>query len=103
MFVAHNIFMESNTPRKKQLNPVVEIYRGIEIVKYTTVKFRVNVSVMKEIIDARLDTEMSDRQILGYSSCPCEHCKGSVVAVTTKSKKQVEVKRGILSKFIPKK
>lgn len=89
--------------KKKQQNPVVEIYRGTKIVKYPVVRFRVSVPVMKEIIDARLDTGLSDRQILGYSSKPCDACIGIKVSTYNSNDDVVEVKRGILSKFIPKK
>lgn len=86
-----------------QSNPVIETYRGFEIRKYPMLRIRVDVTTYKEIIDARIDTGLSDRQILGYSSKPCESCKTSKVFAFNSEDEKVEVKRGILSKFIPKK
>lgn len=85
-----------------EFNPVVEVYRGIEIRKYPQIKFRVDVITFKEIIDAHLDTGMSTRSILGHSSKPCESCKNVFVTTFNSKDDEVKIKRGILSKRIPK-
>lgn len=84
-------------------NPVVEVYRGIEIRKYPDLHIRIDQFTMKEIIDAMLDTDMNIRQVLGYSAKCCSHCIGTKVEVYNKHDQVVEIKKGILSKRIPKK
>lgn len=87
---------------KEPTNPIVLTYRGVEIRKYPSLRIRVDQLTMRDIIDARIDTGMSDRQILGYSSCPCDSCKNISVQAYNNADKKVEIKRGLLSKRIPK-
>ena len=84
-----------------ETNPVIYVYRGVEIRKYPMVYLRVDPLTMQDIIDARLDTNLSDREILGHSSKPCSCCVNKGVRVYDKDDNLKEIKRGILSKRIP--
>jgi len=87
---------------KFESNSVAYVYRGIEIQKYPRINIRVDQITMQEIIDASIESGMSYREILGYSSRPCECCQNKGVVVFDRKDQKITIKRGILSKRIPK-
>lgn len=81
-------------------NPVIDFYKGIPIRKYNTIRMRIDTTTLKKIIDLEETTNLSQRQIICYSSKPCTCCKDSFVTVATEGG-EVHIPRGILSKKIP--
>lgn len=81
-------------------NPVVEIFKGIEVKRYNRIVISVDEKTFKEIITLQ-ETGLSSRKILGYSSTPCKHCEKIDVIAYDRDDNEVKIKRGILSKRIP--
>ena len=83
-------------------NPIAFVYKGEKVRRYPEVLVRVDQITMRELIDASEETGMSFREIIGYSARPCECCMNKGVTVYDKSDKPKQIKRGIMSKRIPK-
>lgn len=81
-------------------NSVVEEYKGFKIRKYNKISLRVDELTYKDLIDAKEETGLSDRKILGYSSMPCRCCEGTHVIIFTDNGER-KIKRGIFAKRIP--
>lgn len=45
-------------------NPVVEVYRGVPVKRYSRVDIRVNVTEMRRIIDAKIDEGLTAREAI---------------------------------------
>lgn len=85
----------------KNTNPVIEIYKGMEVKTTNLVTLKLSPIEFKELIDIEIDTGLSLRKIIGYSSRPCEKCKGTSVVVFDKDDKELRIRRGFLSNRIP--
>ena len=85
-------------PKKKYCYNGSIIYREHTIPSHPVIFLRVSRSVMKRIIDAKIDTGLSVREVLEYSGKPCECCKDINVTVYNKQNNSVQIKRGILNK-----
>ena len=92
--------MSYNTNPQNEANPVVEFFCGIPIRKYNQVTIRLDTVTYKELLRTEMETGLSQRQIIGYSSKPCNCCTGTFVRVLGKEDKEVKIIRGILSKRI---
>lgn len=82
-------------------NPIIEYFHGKPVRKYNLIVFRADPITYKELLEAQYTTGLSPRQIFGYSSKPCNCCKGSFIHVYTDSKGEVKIKRGMLATRIP--
>lgn len=82
-------------------NPIVEYCHGLPVRKYNFIGIRLDPISYKELIETEFATGLSQRQILGYSSLPCNCCKETFVHTYTDNKGEVKIKRGLLSKRIP--
>lgn len=83
------------------VNPVIEYFLGIPIRRYNRITLRLDPISYKELIKAESESGLSQRQILGYSSRPCNCCNGTFVRVLGKDDNEVKIARGLLSKRIP--
>lgn len=81
-------------------NPVVEVFKGIEIKRFNRIVFKVDPKTFKEILELQ-DKGLSIRKILGHSATPCKHCESIDVITYNREDEEVKVKRGMLSKRIP--
>lgn len=87
--------------KKCKSSDILYEYKGTPVRRHNIVKFRVDEITFKEIIDLEQETGLSQRKILAYSATPgCEKCANSPVKVFINGK-EVQIKRGILSKRIP--
>lgn len=85
------------TPNKFN-NPIInENYKGKVIRRYNTLYLRLNQFEMKKFIDMQNDTKLTFRELIEYSSEPCQQCKDVSVHVFNKEGDQVSVPRGLLS------
>lgn len=90
--------------QKKECSPIpIEIYKGVPIFNSNIIRFRVDPSTFKNLIDIREETDLSFRKIIGYSDKPCTHCNGIDVVAQNYKGDEVKIPRGIISKMIPKK
>lgn len=70
-----------------------------EVKKYPQIIVRISVYEEKLFKQLKKDHNMSAREVLEYSSCPCEKCKGSkVIAYDKEDGSPIEIPRGIISK-----
>jgi hypothetical protein len=76
-------------------NPVLEIYRGVNVRRWNDVKFKVTAEAFKELLDLSESTGLSVKKIIAYSGQPCDRCKGMDVVVFTDAG-TYRIKRGIL-------
>jgi len=68
---------ESN---KKFTNPVViKDYRGFTIRKYTKIQIRITVDEAKRIIDAKLDHDLSAKQVIERRLILCPECPQGLI------------------------
>lgn len=93
--------MPELTNPQQDANPILETFHGIPIRRYNKVQIRLDPISYKELIQAEVDSKLSQRQILGYSSKPCNCCTGTFVRVLGKDGNEVKIIRGLLSKRIP--
>jgi len=77
-------------------NPIVEVYKGVNIRHCNRVIIKMGIANFKRIIDASESTGLSIPKVLAYSGKPCETCK-DIDVVVHKDKKDVKIKRGLLS------
>jgi|ERR1700733_14306071 len=87
----------------KFYNPVLEIYKGVQVRKYNLIHLRVDTETKKILIDQCEITGLSEREILGYSSKHCDCCKGLNVIAYNSKEKQIGIPRAILYKSLLKK
>jgi DNA polymerase elongation subunit (family B) len=87
-----------NTPEK---NPVVEVYKGINIRKCNRYVFKFGPVMFKRLIIESEETGLPISKILIHSSRPCERCIGVDVITYNREGEQIKVKRGLLSQHIP--
>lgn len=80
----------------KYCNPLIEVYKGVPIYKYNQIQIRVDSETKKQMIDLVESTGLSSKEILGYSSKPCVHCKGIYVTAHNSKDKGATIPRGIL-------
>jgi hypothetical protein len=85
----------------KRNNPIVEMYKGIEVRKYTQICIWLSPQEFKELIDVQSETGFSNRAILSYTSRPCHKCENIPVIAFDKDGNEFKIKRGILSRRIP--
>lgn len=82
-------------------NPVICIYKGVQVRKYNKATIMMGEVQFKKLIDEVDRTGMSIPKVLAHSSTPCNHCKDMMVTVFDKNGSIQKVKRGILSLHIP--
>ena len=82
-------------------NPIIEMFCGIPIRRYNHIGIKLDPITYKELLRAEIETGLSQRQILGYSSRPCKLCEGAFVRVLNSNSMEVKIIRGLLSKRIP--
>jgi hypothetical protein len=82
-------------------NPVVEVYKGIEIRQNNIFHLRMGAVLFKTLILESERTGLPISKILSISSKPCERCCSIDVIVFNKEGEEVKIKRGILSRHIP--
>lgn len=64
-----------NEPNKKFSNPVViKDYRGHTIRKYTKIQIRITVEEAKTVIDAKLDQDLSAKEVIARRMILCPEC-----------------------------
>lgn len=80
----------------KLSNPVVEIYKGIDIRKSNVYPLRLPDFLLKELIDESERTGLPISKILVLSSRPCHCCKNLTIPTENKNGEMIEIKRGIL-------
>lgn len=80
----------------KKQNPVIEIYKGVNIRKVNEVCLSLNPTYFKKIIDEVDRTGLSIPKVLAYSGKPCDKCKDTSIAVYDKDGNVTHVKKGIL-------
>lgn len=64
--------------------------------EYCLLTIRIDQNSMDIINQLREDTGLSVREIVGYSSKPCECCRAEMVTAYNSKDKSVKIKRGIL-------
>ena len=75
---------ESN---KKFTNPVViKDYRGFTIRKYTKIQIRITVDEAKRIIDAKLDHDLSAKQVIEKRMILCPECPQTIIPINKNDK-----------------
>lgn len=79
-------------------NPIVEIYKGVEIKKSNYVLLRFTSTMYKYLVLESERTSLPITQILTVSSKPCEACSKIDVIAYNKDDEEVSIKRGILSR-----
>lgn len=82
-------------------NPVVEVYKGINIRQCNQFQIRLSAVVFKTLILESERTGLPISKILAYSSKPCERCSLTDIVAFNKDGEEVKIKRGILSRHIP--
>jgi hypothetical protein len=82
-------------------NPVVEVYKGINIRKCNRYVFKMGAPMFKRLIIESEETGLPISKILAYSSRPCDRCVGIDVVAFNKVGDEVKIRRGILSQHIP--
>jgi hypothetical protein len=85
----------------EEKNPIVEVYKGINIRRSNTYKHRFNAVVYKMLILESERTGLPISKILAYSSKPCDRCAQIDIIVFNKEDEEIRIKRGILSRHIP--
>ena|SRR5690349_24622935 len=80
----------------KKPNPVIEIYKGVNIRAINEVCLSLNPTYFKKIIDVVDETGLSIPKVIAYSGKPCEKCKDTSVIVYDNEGNPKYVKRGIL-------
>ncbi len=78
-------------------NPVIEIYKGIEIRRTNTIRLRFGVVQYKKILDEVEETGLSIHKVIAYSGKPCDKCKGVDVVYYDSCDNIHKIKRGILA------
>lgn len=87
--------------KKHRSSDILYYYENIPVRRHNIVPIRVDETTYRELIDAEIQTGLSQRKILAYSATPgCERCANSPVKVLVNGR-EVQIKRGILSKRIP--
>lgn len=84
----------------RENNPIVETYNGVHIRKNNVFQLRMGAVMFKTLILESERTGLPISKILAYSSKPCEQCSHIDVVVFRKGK-EINIKRGILSRHIP--
>jgi hypothetical protein len=82
---------------KESKNPVVETYKGIQIRKYPTLRLRVSVTEMKNIIDASITTGCSPASIISAISQPYND-NDKLVTIYGKDGNEFKISKKILRK-----
>lgn len=82
-------------------NPVVEVYKGIQIRENNRYVFRMGPVMFKTLILESERTGFPISKILAYSSKPCDRCSMTDIIIFNKEGEEVKLKRGILSRHIP--
>lgn len=77
-------------------NPVIEVYKGVQIRHCNRIWLKVGIAAYKQLIDISEETGLSVLKILHYSGKPCTRCKDVGVVVFTKEGEEKIIKRGIL-------
>lgn len=80
----------------KKPNPIIEVYKGVNVRAINEVKLCFNPTYFKKIIDEVDKTGLSIHKIIAYSGKPCEKCKDAPVIVYDNEGNPIHVKRGIL-------
>lgn len=73
--MAQNIYIWE-THCTMNFNPIVETYRGVAIRKYPMIRIRVGISIMKKIIDARIDLNLNEKEAISKLNLFCECSQG---------------------------
>lgn len=60
-------------------NPIVEVYRGFNIRKYTKIQIRLNITEARKVIDAKLDYEMSAKDAILNKKILCGPSPGVLI------------------------
>jgi len=67
--------------------------------KYPQITIRVTPFEYRQFKKLKQDHNLSAREILVYSGCPCDKCKGiNVIAYDENTGAEIKIPRGILSK-----
>lgn len=63
-----------------------------------SVRLKLNVSPyeMRKIIDAKIDGNLTTKQVLEASSRPCDCCKNNIISIQNKDGKVIHIERGVL-------
>jgi len=80
----------------KKPNPVIEVYKGVNIRAINEVRLSLNPSYFKKIIDEVDKTGLSIHKVIAYSGKPCDRCKNTDVTVYDSDGNPKYVRRGIL-------
>lgn len=80
----------------KKPNPIIEIYKGVNVRTINEVKLPLGPIHFKRIIDESDKTGLSIPKLLAYSGKPCEKCKDICVVIYGKEGEVIHVRRGIL-------
>lgn len=77
-------------------NPVLYVYKGVNIRRYNKVQLTFGEVQFKKIIDEADGSDLSIHKVLAYSGKPCDRCRDTSVFVYDKEGNEKKVKRGIL-------
>jgi hypothetical protein len=84
-----------------KINPIVEVYKGVNIRQCNRFQIRLSAVVFKTLILESERTGFPISKILALSSKPCDRCVGMDMIAFNKDGDEVKIKRGILSRHIP--
>lgn len=82
-------------------NPVVEVYKGVEIRKCNAVQFKLSAAAFKNLVLESERTNIPITKLLIHSSKPCERCLLIDVIAFNRDGQEFKIKRGLLSRHIP--
>lgn len=83
----------------KNSNPVIQIYKGIEIRKSQVVGIRFSDIQMIAFIDEAQRTGLSVAEVVRVAGRPCSYCKGMEVVTQNSSGDFVHVKKNVLHNY----
>lgn len=65
---------------------------------YPQIVIRVSQFEFKKFKELKKNHNLSAREVLEYSGCPCEKCNPNIIAYDKESGEEIKIPRGILSK-----
>lgn len=80
----------------KKPNPIIEVYKGVNIRNINEVCLSLSPTYFKKLIDEVDETGLSLHKVIAYSGQPCAKCKDTSVAVYDHEGNVKHIKRGIL-------
>lgn len=79
-----------------KMNPVIEVYKGVNVRTTNVVKLVLSPVHFKKILDESDSTGLSIPKLLAYSGKPCDKCKDTCYTVYGDDGEPIRIKKGIL-------